>query len=140
MDFVTSTIEFNNIKPFSPFAIAFQITRKVMFEVYYNVRNDGSQYFSTMADYFNQPKTDFEECGQCQEKYLPHNSKVYAFFKKWDNMHLKPFTEEETYNELIKDLKTLMEHYNHVIREKHLNYDVCKDLSMMKLKKQNKKK
>lgn len=132
--------EFNNVKPFSNFGIAFQITKKVMFEVYYTRSSDGSSYFYTIANVFNQPKTDFSLYGQCQEDCLPHDSIAYSFYKKWDKFHLLQITDEETYNELIRDVTKLMESYNYTIgKQKLMHFEVCKELSMRPIKRHIKK-
>lgn len=130
----------NNIKfkPSTQFAVVFQITRKVTFEVHYTIKEDGSHYFSTMANLFNQPKTDYKECGQCQNKVLPHLSKAYHFYKKWDRYHCKPIIDKEVWKNLIEDIIILTEAYNNAVRESTISFELNKRTSMLPLKKKNK--
>ena len=122
------------------FLSVFQVTRTITFEVeYYTLGSNSSPYFSTSANVFNRPKTGYNEFGQCQESALPHGSKAYQFYKKWDNKHLSDLTESE-YEEMISDLETLKNKYNYIIEEPSKNHSSisfykCKELSMMKLKK-----
>ena len=83
---------------------AFQITKKIMFEV----RND--EYFATSADKFNTRNTDFEQCGQCQDELLPQGS-ARKFWEKWDRYHLTRLTADQE-KELEKDIEPLKESYN----------------------------
>lgn len=127
-----------DIKRFSPIHAAFQITRKIMLFVDYNVREDNTRYFATSAAVFNQPKTNYNRCGQCQESVLPHNSLAYRFFKEWDKHHLSDLTETQ-YNILLMDISVLQTKYNSVILGEPYEYvpfNQAKKLSMMKLKKQ----
>lgn len=122
------------------FLAVFQVTRTITFEVeYYTLGSNSSPHFSTSANIFNRSKTDYNECGQGQESVLPHGSKAYQFYKKWDNKHLSDLTESE-YEEMIFDLETLKNRYNYIIEEPSKNHSSisfykCKELSMMKLKK-----
>lgn len=129
-------VDFNNIqfKVATQFFAVFQITRKIIFEVRYNVREDGSSYFSTQAALFNQPKTDYRQCGQCQQMILPHGSRAYHFYNKWDKYHCKPITDEKVWKELIDDVKTLAEYYNNAIKDKFMNFSICYEVSMLPLK------
>lgn len=53
------------------FMYAFQITRKIIFEVRYSTLGSNQHpYFATSAEEFNQPKTDYERGGQCQGDLL----------------------------------------------------------------------
>lgn len=120
---------------------AFQITRKIIFEIkYYKLGNNQTPHFSTSASEFNQPKTDWEQCGQAQETLLPKNSLAYKFYKKWDEKHLQDLTNEE-YSQLIKDIKQLKNKYNYIEQEQdkeciktHIPFYALKDLSMLKIK------
>lgn len=123
----------------SAFAMVYQVTRKVTFEVHYNVRKDGSHYFSTEANLFNQPKTDYKRCGQAQESVLPKLSKAYHFYKKWDVYHLKPITDEKVWKEMVEDVISLAEGYNCAVREERLPFELCKAISMLPFKKTYKK-
>ena len=121
---------------------AFQITRKIIFEAeYYKLGNNPTAHFSTSASEFNQPKTDWKQCGQAQETLLPKNSLAYKFYKKWDKKHLQDLTEEE-YNELIKDIEILKSKYNYLEQEQdeklyktHISFYDLKELSKQKIKK-----
>lgn len=119
----------------SAFAIVFQVTRKVTFEVHYTIRKDGSHYLSTMANLFNQPKTDYNRCGQCQNEILPKLSKAYHFYRKWDKYQCKPITDEKVWKEMIEDVITLAEYYNCAIREKNITFNTCKEISKLPFKK-----
>lgn len=122
------------------FLAVFQVTRTITFEVeYYTLGSNSSPYFSTSANVFNRPKTDYNQCGQCQEDVLPRGSKAYQFYKKWDDKHLLDLTESE-YEEMVSDLEALKNKYNYIIEEPSKNHSsisfhTCKELSMMKLKK-----
>ena len=126
------------------FTSVFQLSKKAMFEVrYYSLAGNQHPYFATSAETFNQPKTDFNCCGQCQKEVLKSFPTAMRFFEKWDTMHLKDLTEEE-YAEMRSDLKALEEKYNHILRERKegdeaytLNISVhkIKELSKMTPKK-----
>lgn len=120
---------------------AFQISKKIVFEVeYYQLKGNKEPYFSTSANEFNQPKTDWERCGQAQEALLPKSSAAYKFWKKWDKKHLEDLTDEE-YNDLLKDIDILKEKYNFIEQEQDGNLYITslpfyklKELSMKKPK------
>ena len=122
------------------FLAVFQVTRTITFEVeYYTLGSNKNPDFSTSANEFNRPKTDYNRCGQCQEDVLPRGSKAYQFYKKWNYKHLLDLTESE-YEEMIADLEILKNKYNYIIEEPSKNHSsicfhTCKELSMMKLKK-----
>lgn len=82
----------------------FQITKKIIFEV----SND--RYFATSAAEFNQPKTDFDMCGQCQDVLLP-NGAARTFWEKWDTKHLSILSPTEA-KELADDIEKLKQKYN----------------------------
>lgn len=121
---------------------AFQITKKIIFEIEYSqLSGNETPYFSTSANEFNQPKTDWRQGGQAQEILLPKNSLAYKFYKKWDKKHLQDLTEEE-YNELIKDIEILKSKYNYLEQEQdeklyktHISFYDLKELSKQKIKK-----
>ena len=93
------------------FHYAFQITRKVIFEVsYYTLGSNKQPYFATSASEFNQPKTDFCMGGQCQKKVL--TGEALEFYKKWDKKHLKDLTDKQ-YERLLKDIDVLKKTYNY---------------------------
>ncbi len=120
---------------------AFQISKKIIFEVkYYQLSGNEKPYFSTSANKFNQPKTDWKRCGQAQKALLPILSEAYKFWEKWDKKHLEDLTDEE-YNDLLKDIELLKECYNFIEQEQdeHLNtsylpFYKLKELSMKKPK------
>ena len=69
------------------FHAAFQLTRKIIFEVsYYTLGSNDSPYFTTSAEEFNQPKTDYNRAGQAQDDLCTGAAR--AFYKKWDLFHL----------------------------------------------------
>ena len=119
----------------SAFAVVFQITQNVNFEVYYNVRTDNSSYFSTKACLFNQSKTDYKICGQCQNEVLPEPSEAYYFYKKWNKYQCKPITDEKVWKEMIEDVINLAEDYNYAVREKNISFNTCKEISKLPFKK-----
>ena len=112
------------------FNYTFQITKKVIFEVsYYTLGSNKNPYFSTSAAQFNQPKTDFKRCGQCQEDVLFDNAKKFYF--KYDSLHLMDLNDEQ-YQNIINDIELLKDQYNWIDNQKFYNQ---KDLSKMELKK-----
>lgn len=122
------------------FLAVFQVTRTITFDVeYYTLGSNSHPNFTTSANAFNRPKTDYNQGGQCQESVLPHASKAYKFYKKWNGKHLEDLTELE-YEEMVADVETLKNQYNYIIEEPSKNHSSisfynCKELSMMKLKK-----
>ena len=103
----------------------FQITKKIIFEV------NNNQYFATSCAEFNQPKTDFCTCGQCQDELLP-KGKAREFWSKWDVKHLSQLTPSEE-EELSKDIEELKASYNWCLG---CGFTDQKKLSMQELKKQ----
>ena len=120
---------------------AFQISKKIIFEIeYYQLKGNKNAYFATSANEFNQPKTDWERCGQAQEALLPKSSEAYKFWKKWDKKHFEDLTDEE-FNELLEDIAILKETYNFIEQEQDeslnkefLTFYELKELSMKKPK------
>lgn len=108
---------------------AFQITKKIVFEVH-NGQIESNPYFATSACVFNQPKTDFNCCGQCQNDVLPAG-KARDFWEKWDKKHLSILTEEEE-KELLQDLEVLKCSYNYC---ESTSFYSMKELSKLPLKK-----
>ena len=95
------------------FHYAFQLSRKIIFEVsYYTLGSNSNAYFTTCASEFNQPKTDWCRCGQAQKDLCSGLSKI--FYEKWDKYHLKDITEQEVFDDLIKDVEYLKQHYNYI--------------------------
>ena len=89
------------------FRFTFQLSRKEIFEV--AIYGDGC--LATSAAVFNQPKTDFSRCGQCQEDVTKGHRAARRFYKKWDPFHLRKLTPEQ-YQELAADINVLKERYN----------------------------
>ena len=129
------------------FKYAFEITRKVIFMVsYYTLGNNPSPHFCTSAVEFNQPKTDYCRCGQCQDDVLPAGSAARSFYEKWDHLHLNDLDKTE-YEQVIQDIEILKESYNHIecvgetIDEgRRISSCEIKELSMLPLKKKKKEK
>ena len=121
------------------FTSVFQINKTITFEVnYYTMGSNKSPHFSTSANQFNRPKTDYNRCGQCQNDLL--TGKAKRFYDKWDKLHLSILTENQ-YNEMIEDLEELKNTYNHIytcldkeIYKRSISFSDMKDLSMMKIK------
>ena len=123
------------------FMYAFQITRKVMFEVeYYTLGSNSAPYFATSAGIFNQPKTDWDRCGQCQDDVL--TGLALDFYEKWDYMHLKDLSDAQ-WQEVVEDIEELKQRYNYIEKiqptfaNEHTNIGFYnkKELSMLPLKK-----
>lgn len=109
------------------FSYTFQLSKKVIFEID-NGEIESNPYFATSAAVFNQPKTDFERCGQCQEHVL--TGKAREFWEKWDKKHLCHLTQEEE-REAIKDIEELKKFYNWIDGQ---NFYDQKELSKMEPK------
>lgn len=115
------------------FKYTFQITKKIIFEIsYYTLGSNKTPYFSTSAALFNQPKSDFNQCGQCQKDVLFGNAK--KFYLKYDSLHLLDLNDEQ-YENIITDIELLKEQYNWIDNQRFSNQ---KDLSKLELKKVNK--
>lgn len=105
------------------FMYAFCISRTIVFEVnYYTLGGNEHPYFSTSANEFNRPKTDWKRCGQAQADLLPKFSTAMKFWKKWDKHHCKDLTDGE-YTELVGDIEELKTKYPYHIED---NLDVSK--------------
>lgn len=125
------------------FMYAFIISRTRVFEVEYGaIKENKDWYFATSAAKFNQPKTDWQTCGQCEEEVLFGKPKL--FFRKWNHKHLTPLTESE-YSELLADIEGLKEAYPLFVYKDenypcyYIPFREIKDLSM-KFKKQKEEK
>lgn len=120
------------------FHTAFQLTRKIIFEVsYYTLGSNDSAYFTTSAFEFNQPKTDWSRGGQAQEDLCTGPAK--AFYKKWDVKHLHRLNDQE-FEEMVGDLEVLKQHYNFIehkanLKPEDIRFWQEKELSMQKVKK-----
>lgn len=128
------------------FMYAFQVTRTIIFEVeYYTLGSNKNPYFSTCANKFNQPKTDWYQCGQCQNELLPMGSVARKFWETFDKYHLHDLTKEQ-YDEVVLAIEELKETYNYDCIEKdsfasthiRIPFWKTKELSMQKLKKAKK--
>ncbi len=96
------------------FHYAFQISRMIIFGVdYYTLGSNKHPYFATSAGQFNQPKTDYNRCGQSQNALLKPTSLAHQFYDKWNNLHLKDLTDEQ-YKDLVNDIEGLKKRYNYV--------------------------
>lgn len=120
---------------------AFQISKTVIFEVkYYILGNNEKPYFSTSANKFNRPKTDWNEAGQAQKNLLPIFSPARIFWAKWDKKHLQDLTNDE-YIELLKDIEKLKSTYNYIEEDQttqhHIGFWKLYKLSMQKLPNKN---
>lgn len=112
----------------------FQLTKKITFDVdYYRLSSNKNQHFSTSANEFNQPKTDYNRCGQCQNDILFGYAK--KFYKKWDVWHCKPIPSE-LYSNLLVDIEVLKGKYNFVFNnERDIRFQEDKELSKLTPKK-----
>lgn len=122
------------------FMYAFQIDRMTIFEVkYYTCGSNSNPHFVTSAGVFNQPKTDYVCCGQCQDYTL--YGKAKEFYEKWDCHHLKDLTDEE-YVQLLNDIEILKENYNYYYKKRDtfagtytdFHFHEMVDLSKLKVK------
>jgi hypothetical protein len=118
------------------FHVTFALSKTKMFSVsYYTLGDNQSPYFSTTAEVFNRPKTDYNQCGQCQETVLKGYKVAMDFYKKWDNEHLKQL-DTDKYAELLNDLDVLFNKYPYILHEKDNNrlkdirFSEVKDFSM----------
>lgn len=119
------------------FQYTFQISKKIIFEVnYYLLGSNKSKYFSTSAAQFNQPKTEFNCCGQAQEDLLKGYPLAMNFYKKFDPLHCKDLTAEQ-YSEIVQELEKLKLAYNfiHTEGDRGFSFSSQKELSMLKVKK-----
>lgn len=127
--------------------VAFQLSRTEIYEV--NIEpnivlrdkqtfHDGTFHFSTTAEIFNRPKTDFNQCGQCQEGVTKNHPAANAHWKKWDRHHLEQVTPE-LYEEWLQDLWELKAFYNYIERDRDTTFNELRALSMEEVKKQPKK-
>lgn len=95
------------------FRAAFQVTKSIVFEVcYHTLGGNRTPYFSTMAGRLNRHKTDYSECGQCQDRLLSGFAR--RFWKKWDGKHLGTLSYAER-AELWADIEAMKEHYNYIV-------------------------
>lgn len=101
------------------FHVTFALSKTKMFNVsYYTLGNNKTPYFSTSAEVFNRPKTDYSQCGQCQKEVLKGYKTAMDFYKKWDIEHLNQI-DNTKYNELLNDLEALFNKYPYILHEKN---------------------
>jgi hypothetical protein len=121
------------------FKYVFQLSKKITFDVeFYTLGSNQSPYFTTSANEFNQPKTDYNRCGQAQNDLL--SGKAREFWLKWDKFHLKDMPDKETYDELCADIEGLKERYNFIERHGeearyNISFSAEKELSKLEPKK-----
>ena len=100
------------------FHAVFALSKTKMFNVsYYTLGSNKEPYFSTSADEFNRPKSDYTRCGQAQNDICKGYTTAMNFYKKWDAKHLSKLTDEE-YTEMTADLEALFEKYPHILKQK----------------------
>lgn len=127
---------------------AFQLSRTEIYEVHVNpsmfsrgiagpVEQRG-YHFSTEAEVFNRPKTDWNRCGQCQANVTQNYSAANAHWKKWDQFHLKQVYPDQ-YKEWLEDIEELKAAYNYIEQGREISFGQLRELSMKKVKKQPKK-
>lgn len=120
------------------FLYAFMISRMIVFEIsYYTLSTNKHPHFTTAANEFNRPKTDYKRCGQAQSELLKGIAR--KIWLKWDHKHLQELNPEE-YTELIQDIEHLKTVYPHFIEMKldetkkpyspHINFYNIKEISM----------
>lgn len=64
------------------FQYVFQLSKKIVFEVsYYRLGNNTNKDFSTSASEFNQPKSNYNRCGQAQNDLLKDFPLAMDFYK-----------------------------------------------------------
>lgn len=96
------------------FEYSFVVDRMTVFEVaYHTIGNNKHPYFSTSANKFNRPKTDYSECGQCQDRLLPYHSMARDFWRKWNGKHLMELTDDEL-RRVENDVELLKQNYPYI--------------------------
>lgn len=96
------------------FEYSFVVDRMTVFEVAYcTIGNNKHPYFSTVANKFNRPKTDYSECGQCQNHLLPYHSMARDFWRKWNRKHLCELTDDEL-RQVENDVELLKQNYPYI--------------------------
>ncbi len=119
------------------FHAVFALSKTKMFDVdYYTLGSNKEPYFTTSADEFNRPKTDWRQCGQAQHYLCKGFPTAMRFFKKWDSEHLHKLTSEK-YLEMTADLELLFGKYPYLLEQKEDKYELydfsfndIKDFSM----------
>lgn len=122
------------------FLYAFQLSKKIIFEVHYYTlgSNEEDTYFSTSAVEFNQPKTDYTIY---EEANL--SGQALEFYNKWNYLHHKNPNNQE-YMQILEDIEDLKQRYNYLeIIDKEgfrgkipiIEFNRIKELSVRKPKK-----
>lgn len=109
------------------FKYTFVIDRMISFTVaYYTLGSNKHPYFTTQAQKFNRPKSDYSECGQAQDRLLPYHSMARDFWRKWDKKHLMLLTDDEL-RQVENDVELLKQNYPYVEGD---SFYKIKELSM----------
>jgi hypothetical protein len=123
-------------KDLTSLRFAFEISRSIIFEVsYYRLGSNKNKKFTTSANLFNKPKTDYNKCGQAQDDLLKGYPLAMNFYKKWDKYHLKDLTGRQYLNLLI-DVEKLKSKYNYLFKEsdESFRFYELKELSKLIIK------
>ena len=108
---MNTTIEKTELKSFH---YVFQLSKTILFNVnYYRFGNNSKKHFSTSADQFNKPKSDYSQGGQAQETLLKGYSTAMSFYKKFDPLHLHDLTDLE-YSNILAGIDKLKAKYNYL--------------------------
>ncbi|MBK5239780.1 hypothetical protein [Clostridium sp.] len=117
------------------FHTTFMLSKTKVFNIsYYTLGGNKNANFTTSCDIFNRSKTDYTQCGQCQETVLKGYKEANTFYKKWDINHLKELSREE-FQELTIDIEMLFEKYPSILEQakkvpREINFNRIKDFSM----------
>jgi hypothetical protein len=111
------------------FNFSFQISKLIVFEVdYYKLGDNQVKYFSTSAAQFNQPKTDFNHCGQAQKQLLKGAKEAMSFFNDFDQYHLKDLTPAQ-HDEILNRIGELKAKYNYIETDKYATFSELRALT-----------
>jgi hypothetical protein len=120
------------------FHYVFQISKTINFNVsYYRLGSNQNKYFTTSADEFNRPKTDFIRCGQAQKDLLVSSPLAMSFYNRYDELHLKDLSEID-YNSILIDIEKLKNAFNYIEKigiDSSFGFSSEKELSKLPLKK-----
>ena len=118
------------------FHTTFMLSKTKVFNVsYYTLGSNKNANFTTSGDIFNRSKTDYTQCGQCQETVLKGYKEANTFYKKWDTKHLKELLKEE-YQEMITELEVFFEKYPSILEQAEktpgeINFNRIKNLFLL---------
>lgn len=119
----------------STFHFAFQISSKIIFNVsYYFCGGKENAYFTTSADQFNGPKTDYNHCGQAQKELLKGAGAAMAFYRKFDPLHLEGLTQDQ-HADVLAGIEKLKGLYNWIESKNDIRFSEAHALSMQPVKK-----